>query len=390
MAYKVLNGDVRDNLNLIEDESIQCVVTSPPYWGLRDYGVDGQLGLEPTPWDYAQNLVDVFRGIWRVLRDDGTVWLNLGDSYIGGGRAGNNPEYHKKHTMFGKSGYNPGVFGKPQPTPKGLKAKDLAGIPWRVALALQDDGWFLRSDIIWHKTNPMPESVKDRPTRSHEYIFLLTKNGKYYYDSEAIKEDGIIPAGTKGAKGSQQRVSEPGVNSRPPEYKVYDGKRNKRTVWTVPTRPYPEAHFAVYPPDLIEPCILAGTSPYACELCGSPFERIVRRGKDNKTMRDGEWEQDAQSKGIIGSEKRGGRVRVGLDRKAPDEKNPGYETIGWSQKCLCQIEGTGRCVVLDPFAGSGTTLGVAEVLGRDSIGIELSQDYCELTPKRVAEINGQQ
>jgi len=184
--------------------------------------IDSQIGLEDTPDAYVAEMVALFREVWRVLADDGTLWLNLGDSFA--------------------------------------KEKQLLGIPWRVAFALQADGWYLRSDIIWAKPNPMPESVTDRPTKSHEYLFLLTKSPRYYYDHVAIKEDGVIPAGTKYAKGSEERAAQPGVNARPPEYKIADGKRNKRDVWTINTKPFRGAHFAVMPEALVEPCVLAGSA----------------------------------------------------------------------------------------------------------------------------------
>jgi len=196
-------------------------VTSPPYWGLRDYGEDNQLGQEETPEKFVENLVNVFREVRRVLRDDGTVWLNLGDSYCGTGHKGDT----KDMFISGGKARNGQSFALNNKV-EGLKSKDLIGIPWRVAFALQADGWYLRQDIIWHKPNPMPESVKDRCTKAHEYIFLLSKSSKYYYDSEAIKY---------GPENS-----------------------NKRSVWTVTTKPYQEAHFATYPPELIKPCILAG------------------------------------------------------------------------------------------------------------------------------------
>ena len=215
---------------------------------------DMQLGLEETPEEYVENMVKLFREVRRVLRDDGTLWLNLGDSYArtpnsqisqGGLCASKND--HLKYEYQHKKDYG-----------NVIKPKDLVGIPWMVAFALRADGWYLRQDIIWHKPNPMPESVKDRCTKAHEYIFLLSKSKKYYYDHVAIKEDGVIKAGTRGAKGSIERQKIKGVNARPPEYKVYDGKRNKRSVWTVTTKPFKGAHFAVFPMDLIEPCVLAG------------------------------------------------------------------------------------------------------------------------------------
>ena len=253
----VLVGDCLALLRTLPDQSVHTCVTSPPYFGLRDYGVDGQIGLEDTPDAFVSRLVEVFREVRRVLRDDATLWLNLGDSY------GRNPAkgQHKPGQSGGKHAavYNRGK-GRASATALGdsVKEKDLIGIPWRVAFALQADGWYLRQDIIWHKPNPMPESVRDRCTKAHEYVFLLSKGPRYYFDSEVIKEPGVIPAGTKGAKGSAARAAQSGVNSRPPEYKVYDGMRNRRSVWTVTTKPFKGAHFATFPPDLIEPCILAG------------------------------------------------------------------------------------------------------------------------------------
>jgi site-specific DNA-methyltransferase (adenine-specific) len=248
-------GDCIESMKAMPAQSVHTCVTSPPYFGLRDYGMDGQIGLEDTPDAFVSRLVEVFREVRRVLRDDGTLWLNLGDSYATGTKADR------------QQSKNPGVgANRPEAqnsvgrigTPEGLKTKDLIGIPWRVAFALQADGWYLRQDIIWHKPNPMPESVTDRCTKAHEYVFLLSKSPRYYFDSEAMREPAVYPAGTKGAKGSASRAAEKGVNARPPEYKVYDGFRNRRSVWTVTTKPFKGAHFATFPPDLIEPCILAG------------------------------------------------------------------------------------------------------------------------------------
>lgn len=255
---RIYCGDCLSVLNDISDESINCCVTSPPYWGLRNYGVAGQLGLEPTPQEYVLKMVKIFSEVRRVLKHDGTCWLNLGDSYAR--QAGDDSKKDVDSGMqTGRTGKAKLLFksGNNKPPP-GLKSKDLCGIPWRVAIALQENGWYLRQDIIWHKPNVMPESVKDRCTKSHEYIFLLTKSPKYYFDSKAMREPGVIPAGTKGAKGSVERQNQPGVNARPPEYKIYDGFRNKRSVWTVRTKPFKGAHFATFPPQLIEPCILAG------------------------------------------------------------------------------------------------------------------------------------
>ena len=273
-------GDVIERLSQMAPQSVHTCVTSPPYWNLRDYGVDGQIGLEKTPQEYVEKMVDVFRAVWPVLRDDGTVWLNMGDSYAGSmkGYMGNG-KWADRSTV--KQGTNEGSLGIPPTNPKdiGLKPKDLCGIPWRLALALQDDGWYLRSDIIWHKPNPMPESVTDRPTKSHEYLFLLSKKQKYYYDHEAIKEPvtGNAHAGRKDEQLSPKygKNDMGGHNNRAGTYRNYyqPDSRNKRTVWTVVTKGYPEAHFATFPPDLIKPCILAG-----CPVQGTVLDPFMGSG----------------------------------------------------------------------------------------------------------------
>lgn len=255
-------GDCLESLRAMPAESVQTCVTSPPYFGLRDYGMDGQIGLEATPDAFVARLVEVFREVRRVLRDDGTLWLNLGDSYAGGGTIGRNDA---GRDIAGGGGNhlgsgNPGKQGVKKPVAS-LKPKDLIGIPWRVAFALQADGWYLRQDIIWHKPNPMPESVTDRCTKAHEYVFLLSKSARYYFDSEAIKEP--------SAESSVARLAQPTLDrqvgsSRVPgktngTMKAVGGDtRNRRSVWTVTTKPFKGAHFATFPPDLIEPCILAG------------------------------------------------------------------------------------------------------------------------------------
>ncbi len=320
--HKFYIGDSLTIIKSLPSESVNCCVTSPPYWGLRDYGVDGQLGLEKTPEEYVTKLVEVFREIKRVLRGDGTIWLNLGDSYAGSGKGiGSN---------HGKAVFTDENIQKTDWRQLDMKPKDLVGIPWRVAFALQADGWYLRSDIIWHKLNPMPESVTDRPTKAHEYIFLLSKKERYYYDYEAILE----PAGEWGERdrtnckynqegipikggphhglkgkpksGNKERKYGSVVNS-PNDHMgrsvPWEGEaRNKRTVWTVATEPFPEAHFATYPTALIEPCILAG----------------------------------------------------------------------------CPVGGT----VLDPFGGSGTTTWVANKHGRNSIYIDLNPEYLQIALRR--------
>lgn len=231
---KLYLGDSLEVLKTLPEKSVNCCVTSPPYFGLRDYGVNGQIGLEGSPEEYTDRLVGVFREVWRVLRDDGTLWLNLGDSYA----------------------------NKPMGS---IKPKDLIGIPWRVAFALQADGWYLRQDIIWHKPNPMPESIKDRCTKSHEYIFLLSKSSRYHYDNDAIKEPSTDPESYKPHrrrnedKRSADKLFTTKVGNNA-QGKFYPTK-NKRSVWTVIPKPYKDAHFAVFPPKLIEPCVLAGCPP---------------------------------------------------------------------------------------------------------------------------------
>ena len=258
----ILVGDVREKLRELADGSVHCVVTSPPYWGLRDYGADGQIGLESTPDEYVASMVAVFREVWRVLRDDGTLWLNLGDSYASFRDGKATPD-----TTRGDS--NGTLVPKGMATNRmastfaatTIKHKDLVGIPWRVAFALQADGWYLRQDIIWAKPNPMPESVTDRCTKSHEYIFLLSKSAKYYYDNEAIKERTVTRDDTNRDRDSTRLNNTPG-RTRMAGLKTNDYEmRNKRDVWTVPTRSYKGAHFATFPPDLITPCILAGCPP---------------------------------------------------------------------------------------------------------------------------------
>jgi len=302
----IICGDSLTELRKLPEESVNCCVTSPPYWGLRDYGVPGQLGLERTPEEYVAKMVEVFREVRRVLRTDGTLWLNLGDSYAGGadkttGRADHGTSCPTTHLAGNSKGaINPGPRTTIQ-TETGLKPKDLVGIPWRVAFALQADGWYLRSDIIWAKPNPMPESVRDRCTKAHEYIFMLTKSARYWYDAEAVKEVGAEKPRKKEGGAGESAVDR---KSRGHDNCMgTDGTRNRRSVWTIATRPYAEAHFATFPPEIPELCIKAGCP-------------------------------------------KGGKV-------------------------------------LDPFFGAGTTGLVAMRLGREFIGIELNQAYCEMAKKRI-------
>ena len=346
MTVQILTGDCRDLMRAMPEKSVQCVVTSPPYFGLRDYGVDGQIGLEPTPDEFVAAMIEVFREVRRVLKDDGTLWLNLGDSYAGswGNYGGANRGNGAQRAIVNGSVVKDqtkrnGLYLPPTANVKGLKPKDLIGIPWRVAFALQADGWYLRQDIIWAKANPMPESVRDRCTKAHEYIFLMSKSERYFYDSKAIAEPRHAP-GNKSHKGttayeegddrhrtkagliayaerqralvsedrkalrsdieSRHRSSIPGGQSMQAEP---DGTRNKRSVWSIATAPFSEAHFATFPPELPEICIKAGS-------------------------REGD-------------------------------------------------------TILDPFGGAGTTGLVADRLGRNAILTELNPEYAAMARRRI-------
>jgi DNA modification methylase len=304
-SHQIINGDVLDVLRTLPDGSIHCCVTSPPYFGLRDYGHEGQIGLEATPEAYVARMVEVFREVRRVLRDDGTCWVNLGDSYNAyNGNRGASTSFQAATEIACPS--LPGGSGL---SCKSLKNKDLIGIPWRVAFALQADGWYLRQDIIWAKPNPMPESVRDRCTKSHEYVFLLAKSQRYFYDAEAMSEpvaaSSVSRLSQDGLAGQRGSFRVPGKTNGPMKAVGGTEVRNRRSVWTITTKPFKGAHFATMPPDLAELCIKAG----------------------------------------------------------------------------CPKEGT----VIDPFAGSGTTLAVARSLGRSSIGIELNPEYCEIARERLAQ-----
>jgi len=421
---RIIQGDVIEGLRSLPDGIVHTCVTSPPYWGLRDYGVPGQIGLEKTPEEYVEKMVEVFREVRRVLRDDGTLWLNLGDSYARNG--GKNGQYNAGKTAKVGSTKRRVQLGNYR-VPDGLKEKDLVGIPWRVAFALQGmavipatsiaqwsdwlrearetgdwemvrmveerlrryawiealqaDGWYLRSDIIWHKPNAMPESVKDRPTKAHEYIFLLSKSPKYYYDADAIREP-LAEATIERSKYPrfQNPKNRKDVNYGNPKTEesaikrmLQRGKRNKRTVWTVSTKPFKEAHFAVFPPDLIEPCILAGSPEKACPHCGAPWVRMTERGEHIKMT--------------------GGRIKI-HKAQGPHGKTSVFNTgciieritVGWKPTCQCEgNDGSGRGIVLDPFFGSGTTGLVAQKHGRQWIGVELNPDYIEIAKRRLAE-----
>jgi len=362
----IICGDALTELRKLPDESVDCCVTSPPYWGLRDYGVPGQLGLEKTPEEYVAHLVEVFREVRRVLRNDGTCWINLGDSYASCAKGGPG-DSTRRQKGTGRCLYStqPNRYG---PFP-GLKPKDLVGIPWRVAFALQADGWWLRQDIIWHKPNPMPESVRDRCTKAHEYIFMLTKAARYWYDAEEVKEERTTEHEGHQFGGNKYNQVNVRIKHSPGSHYESSGQRNLRDVWLITTKPMPKVfrqeHFATFPPEIPELCIKAGCPPKVCAKCGEPWERKITR-KANYEKRQ--------------------------DRGQPGHKGPQVDSSGWKPAtitdngygpiCACG-DGTASGVVLDPFFGAGTTGLVALRLGREFIGIELNEKYCEMAKKRI-------
>jgi len=341
---------------------------------LRDYGIDGQIGMEETPELFVAKIVEVFREVKRVLRYDGTLWLNFGDSYASGaggrGDVGNLINGVQTRTQ----GVGEGRIKRD--IPEGLKPKDMIGIPWMVAFALRADGWYLRSDIIWSKPNPMPESVTDRPTKAHEYVFLMTKSARYYYDADAIRE--TYKESSLNRFESNFRSDTPSAQAtKNPSVKI-DGKisanpsgRNARTVWEIATQPTPEAHFATFPEALVEPCIKAGTSERGCcSKCGAPWERIIEKsgGLTGKGWTDHKADLEKGSSQCF--------------RADGGEKPYTIKNLGWQPTCKCNAD-TVPCVVLDPFGGSGTTAKVARDLKRDCILIELNPKYIGIAREKL-------
>jgi DNA modification methylase len=429
----IIHGDALAILQTFPDNVIQTCITSPPYYGLRDYNtetilqlgsdpqdcqhewihegrnelghkvaqcrlcsaakVDQQIGLEETPEAYVEKLVQVFREVRRVLRDDGTCWINLGDSYAGGGTHSTGRNDENTADLERRAAlYQTGRI-KATTTPQlrstitvnhGLKPKDLIGIPWMVAFALRSDGWYLRSDVIWHKPTAMPESVTDRPTTAHEHIFLLAKSERYYYDADAIKElsSSDHPSGNGFKRNARlSYLNSDGTARGNDEQWMVTPYRNKRTVWTIATMPYSEAHFATFPPKLIEPCILAGTSPRACEHCGAPWERVTERV-------DTGWNGSRYGERVVaasGGAKAGGTAQSTLG-SSHGQLTGKRHTTNWQPTCTCTNEGTGTCVVLDPFCGAGTVALVAIQHGRRYLGIELNAAYIAMAMKRIATV----
>jgi len=376
----IYQGDCLAVLRELPAESVHCCVTSPPYWGLRDYGADGQLGLEKTPEEYIEKMVAVFREVRRVLRDDGTCWVNMGDSYASGKGTCYNPgggEESLEAAKKASGAYQLDRGNKSTLEASGLKPKDLCGIPWRLALALQADGWYLRSDIIWAKPNPMPESVTDRPTKAHEYLFLLTKKARYYYDADAVRERDHPDGRKQTVRRQTDRFDAIGNAFQDGEHERWSGSRNRRSVWTIPTAPFPQAHFATFPPKLVEPCIKAGTSEWGCcPECGAGWVRVVEK---DRTFESGS-----------------GKSGNPISGKQPPVQGAGYgdirlgptitaKTLGWKPACECGHEERVPCVVLDPFMGAGTTGLVAKNLGRKYVGVELNPDYIKIANNRLRQ-----
>ena len=365
-----------DALHLpLADKSVHCCVTSPPYFGLRDYGVSGQIGLEKTPEEFVAKMVAVFREVRRVLKDDGTLWLNLGDSYASGKGSCFNPGGGT--SSLGKdrkaAGAHPLHRGnKSDLIDQGRKPKDLLGIPWLVAFALQADGWYLRSDIIWSKPNCMPGSQRDRPTMAHEHIFLLTKKPRYFYDHEAVKEKSAGVSGGDSFGKQSQDVSGTMAQSRKfdrPDYAT----RAKRSVWTVPSHAFKGAHFATFPPKLILPCIQAGTSEKgACPACGNQWARVT----GEKVAAPGRGSGNAERK-IGASDRTNTHIGSSFPWKPTDTP-----TTGWRPTCKCGLDPI-PSTVLDPFSGAGTTALVCHRLGRSAVGIELSPKFIRMAQERI-------
>lgn len=392
---KIFQCDVTQGIPL-SDKSVHCVITSPPYWGLRDYGVPDQLGLEKTPAEYIEKMVAVFREVWRVLRDDGTCWLNMGDSYASGKGTCYNPgggveSLGKARKETGAHPLDRGNISTLRES--GLKPKDLCMMPHRLAMALQADGWWIRSDIVWAKPNPMPESVTDRPTKSHEYIFLCTKRAKYFYDAEAIKEPQSETSHPRYAKDAEtppaakpdsKELARPGYENwreTTPVHMLPNG-RNKRSVWTIPAQSYSEAHFATFPEKLVEPCIKAGTSEKGCcAECGSPWVRMVE--KSGGTTGES-WHDHKDDTGAGMTQTKDG-VPLNTFKNRKEKENPyKVEMIGWKPTCNHGGDPV-PAVVYDPFMGSGTVGLVAYKNNRNYIGTELNQEYIDMAERRIGK-----
>lgn len=359
---KIFCGDALGVLKTLPDASVQMCCTSPPYYALRDYGVEGQIGLEETPAEYIAKLVAVFSEVKRVLRPDGTLWINIGDSYANDQKSGGHSS--GKHCKALHEVSRPRRY-------TGLPAKNLIGIPWRLAFALQDDGWILRCDMVWQKPNCMPESVNDRVTRSHEYLFLFSRQPKYYYDADAIEEASVSNHSSGNGFKRDSRLSYLDADGAPrgnDQEWQQTSTRNCRSVWTIPTEPFPGAHFAVMPTELVRRCILAGSSPRVCEHCGSAWQRVhIPTG--HKNLRETAHAPFSAS----------------TKTDSTGWKPSHVATDTWEPTCQCpDATGTGKCVILDPFLGAGTVALVALQQNREFVGVELNPAYVSLAEQRIA------
>lgn len=367
-SIKIYQGDCLEVLKKLPKESVHCVITSPPYWGLRDYGIAGQIGQEPTFDKFLVHMVHVFEEVRRVLHRSGTLWLNMGDSY-------NSAQSRGSYGDQSDHGYT--EHGSAKKQIKGMNSKNLIGQPWKLAFALQDAGWILRSDIVWHKPNSMPESVVDRPVRAHEYMFLFSKMERYYYDAEAIREPWADDRNGDSGQLTSKYEDMPGFVTRR-DKGVTSGApmtsgRSKRDVWKIPTEAFAEAHFATFPTKLVEPCILAGTSEKGCcEKCLAPYQRIFE--KEGVTTHGGPRKRaDAPGAEVSPTSV----FRTGeISQKV---------FVGWAPSCKCESKGISPCTVLDIFNGSGTTGVVASRWQRDYIGIELNPEYITIAERRIKE-----
>lgn len=399
MINSVQNLDALEFLKSLPDNFVHCCVTSPPYYNLRNYtdGDKREIGRESSPEEYVKRMVEVFSELRRVLRPDGTFWLNIGDSYAA------NRSYQVRDSKNRDVGNN-----MPSKIPAGLKQKDLIGIPWMLAFALRSEGWYLRSEIIWEKGNALPESVKDRPTKSHEQLFLLSKCPRYYYDSEAIKEPvaDSTPARMKRGVGNSHKYSEgsPGQSNQAihsfrngDKSRESSLKRNKRTVWRVNTKGFKGAHFAVFPEKLVEPCVLAGCPEFVCSNCGKPHIRMVEtttrsyakseNGANDGTNNKAPYKQNNPhnmrlTKHEIATDRTGNvAYSDSLHKKAYVES----ETLGFSPSCICGGSVTSG-IVIDPFGGSGTVAVVARKNGRFFVINDLNKEFQQMAVRRIESV----
>lgn len=387
----ITHSDALDYLRSLPDNAVHCIISSPPYYSLRDYGIPGQLGLEATLGEYLDKLTVIFREARRVLREDGTLWLNMGDSYAGSGKGGNPDDSQRKGFVGNSQRENAAMPTNGKNVPAGLKPKDLIGVPWRLAFRLQDDGWWLRQDIIWHKPAPMPESVSDRCTKAHEYVFLMTKAAHYWYDAYAIREPGSENSHGGGRNHSGRYTYQSRRNDGNGQFNhgipAGETGRNKRSVWTVNTSGFSEAHFATFPPKLIEPMILAGCPPKTCAECGAPWTRVI----ETEPVEVREWSPANGKSKELAPNFSSTRLRGNLQRYRDTGRNhdnpfPARSSTGWLPGCSHDAPVLPG-IVLDPFMGAGTVALVATQHGRRWLGCEINADYIAMAERRLSAVN---